>query len=198
MRILHKEVLVLFLFGLLTNCAMPTETDEPVVIDGQIEEASQAVTQADKDWWKGLNQLVRNGLIVTRAFQDFTNPPKNVGLNCKEWARKVVSDASKGVVNLPSTSPDANGWKWSSSSYVQKLGSITSTLPGDFVQMNLGIGNPHTAMVLSQNGTDVCWLDSNWNLDNKVTYHCQKISSFLTSVTSGGVQMYTAYHIIGG
>ncbi len=191
-----RFLLMFFVSNLFAGCSMPADEvdDESAEFDGQIGQTQQAVTQADKDWWKNLWQVSRNYYIMMRANQD---RDKYVALNCKEWARKVVFDASKGVVSLPSTYPNANGWQWYGSSYVQQLSGISATLPGDVVQMNLQTG-PHTAIVFSNDGTNVCWMESNWNLDNWVHSRCETVTHFLNAVTIGGVQKYTAYRITGG
>lgn len=191
-----RFLLMCFAATLFSGCGAPAEKvpDEPAEIDGKIGQTEQAVTKADTDWWKNMWQFSRNWYILTRANQDKDLP---VGLNCKEWARKVVLDASKNVVYLPQTSPDSNGWSWNSSAYTQKLQSIYWANYGDVVQMNLSSG-PHTAIIYSNDLTNICWIESNWNLDNTVHIRCQTVDSFLKSVTIGGVQRYTAYRITGG
>ena len=187
---------VLFFASLMIGCGEPGEgPDEANDFDGRIGMTEQAVSQTDKNWWKNLTADQRAGEIITRCIQDLN---KFVGLNCKDWARKVVSDASHGVVSLPSTAPDATGWSWYGSPYVQNVGSMANATTGDVVQMNLGPGKPHTAIVWSSNANMVCWLDSNWKLDLTARFHCQTMQEFLNSVTSGGVKMYSVYRINGG
>lgn len=187
---------ICFFISLIPGCAGSADMadDESTDIDGQIGETQQAVTQADRDWWKNQTQVSRNWAIMMRGNQD---KDRYVGLNCKEWARKVVSDASHGVVSLPSTYPDPNGWQWYSNPYTSKLSSIYAASFGAVVQMKLASG-PHTAIVLSNDGTNICWIESNWNLDSTVHSRCQSIQQFLNSVTSGGTQRYSAYIVTGG
>mgnify|MGYP001591753260 CR=1 FL=1 len=114
------------------------------------------------NWWHNLSQSQRNSAILTRALQDNNT---YVGLNCKNWARKVVQDASSGHVIIPATAPDVNGWYWASDSYghsVGRSGMIEYAQPGEIVQMNWGVGNPHTAIVYSINSSGVYFIESNW------------------------------------
>lgn len=198
LRKCFRYVTAFFCLNLAMGCAAADVDDEvddeSIEFDEQIGETQQAVTQADKNWWKSLSQFSRNWEIMMRANKD---KDKYVGLNCKMWAQKVVLDASHGVVSVPTTYPNAYGWQWNSSPYVQKLNSIYAAMYGDIVQMNIAAG-PHTAIVLGQDGTNVCWIESNWNLDNTVHTRCQTIQQFLNSVTFGGVQKYTTYRITGG
>lgn len=209
MRALSHSRLLLFLIpSLISGCVMPAEeTDESAEFDEQIGQTQQAATQAQKNWWKGLWQTDRNFKILVRAYQDYNaSSPKYVGKNCKQWVQQVVLDASKTVVVVPTTSPNAYGWKWNSSSYVQDLGqSINNVWPGDIVQMNYkqdsGYITPHTAIVYLKSGGTIWWIDSNWNQnqpDNKVRIRKQSIADWIKHVTIGGVQKYTVYRITGG
>ncbi|GEM_PF-6305735 len=188
----------LALLGLIAGCgASPPadESDESIAIDEQIGQTEQAVTQAQKDWWKNLAQWSRDTWILLMAYADNN---KYVGLNCKEWARKIVLSASNGVVNLPSTTQSGSGWTWYSSPYVQQMGSISSAAAGNIVQMNLGAGNPHTAIVWSNDGSNICWIDSNYLSALSVGIHCQTVTQFLNRVSFGGFPHYTVYQITGG
>ena len=198
------RLLMLCCFSLMSGCALPggesSESDESAAVDGWIGQTSQAVTQSDISWWKNLWQPNRNAAILYRADQDYANPPKYVGLNCKDWARKVVSDASHGVVNLPSTRTDGIDWQWSGSNYVQNQGSISAAAPGDIVQMHRNSTGIHTAIVMGNDGTNIIWIDSNWSTpeDEKVRVRTESIAGFIAAVTAKGVQKYTVYRITGG
>jgi hypothetical protein len=191
------------LFCLMAGCSaaagVANDSDESVTVDGQIGQTSQAVTQSTIAWWKGLWQTSRDTLIFWRATSDLTNPPKYVGLDCKDWARKVVSDASQGVVSLPSTST-VSDWTWGASPYVQNVGSIYGVVSGNIVQMHRNSTGVHTAIVYGNDGKTITWIDSNWSTppDDKVREHSETIANFISAVTSGGVQKYTAYRITGG
>lgn len=200
----HFRWLFLTFLFLLNGCAVTADTvaDEPVELDGQTGEAQQPVTWANQMWWKNMTQIGRNSAILTRAYQDYNAAsPKYVGLVCKEWVKKVVNDASMGVVTLPTTTNNGSGWQWNSSTYVKDMGkTISSAMPGNIVQMNISVDSPHTAIVYANNGTTITWIDSNWSvdLDKKVRIHSQTIANFLAMVTFGGVQHYTVYQVTGG
>lgn len=197
----HRTLLALCFTGLMTGCAAtPSEETidlgESAHMGEQTGTASQPVTTADTNWWRGMSQALRNWAIFWRANQDLSvSSPSHQGFNCKEWVRKVVLDATHNVVTVPSTKD--NNYQWNSSPNVEVRANIYSVGPGDIIQMNRKTG-PHTAIVYSIDGTTVTWIDSNWNLDNTVTMHSETIAHFLSAVTSGGVQMYTAYRITGG
>jgi|WetSurMetagenome_2_1015567.scaffolds.fasta_scaffold47176_2 hypothetical protein len=206
MRVLSNHWLLFFLTAGLSACVAPMDSTDDESAD-QIGVTSQAVTatRSDIDWWKAQGQVNRNLDILTRAYKDYSQTPKYVGLNCKEWAKKVVLDASHNVVKLPGTTSGGEGWTLYSDSHVQNLGSnIYIALPGDIVQMNVkmkdGSSTPHTAIVSGQCLTNILWIDSNFHdpEDNKVRQRSQTIPEFLSSVTFNGVQRYTLYRINGG
>jgi hypothetical protein len=168
------------------------DAQDDVEDDSSIGENEDALTWWAQ-WWKALGQWSRNNTILNRAKAD---NGKYVGLNCKNWARKVVSDASKGTITIPATCPGETGWYWCGSSKVQNMGSIWNAQPGNVVQMNLP--GPHTAIVSSNIGGNICWIDSNYKLDKTVRIHCQTVAAFLKMVTINGQQKYTVYQITGG
>jgi hypothetical protein len=199
---LHQWLLVSLSSCLITGCMMSTQEsdDEVTEFDEFVAQTRQDVKQADKDWWKNRGQANRNIDILTRAYKD---NGKNVGIQCKPWVQKVVSEASRGVVAVPTTTDSATGWKWNSSKYVKSLGSdINSAMPGDIVQMNIkgkdGVPGPHTAIVSARILSTIWWIDSNYVGTNIVGVHDQTVAKFLSSVTIDGVQKYTVYRITGG
>jgi len=111
-------------------------------------------------WFGNLTQSQRNSYILNRAWQDNGN---YVGLNCKEWARQVVKDASSQQADLPSTCSYPNNWAWCGT-FVD-VASIWYMQAGYIVQMQLSDGGPHTAIVASVNyGTNQLQLiESNWS-----------------------------------
>jgi hypothetical protein len=120
--------------------------------------------------WHGWQQWIRNQAIVDRTYQDLN---RNVGLNCKEWVRKVIRDASMGDVVIPQTLPNENGWYWASHRYVVgRSTTINYVRPGDILQMNWrlnsGATTPHTAIVLSVGTTGFTVVESNWSATNTV------------------------------
>jgi len=120
-----------------------------------------------------------NSRIYIRGYAD---NGKYVGLNCKEWARVVVRDATGK--NIPSTSYNGYGWYWNwSPNVVAWRGPVDMALPGQILQMWWG-GHykPHTAIVLGQTSNGMYWIDSNWYWDKTVRIHWVSYSYFYSRV----------------
>jgi hypothetical protein len=178
----------------------PVQVDQPdsSVPSGEAEKA----TTAQKAWWRGLSQAGRNNAIVTRAYQDNN---RNVGQNCKIWARAVVLAASQTVVNLPGTLPTENGWYFADSPYlVGMCGGIRSVQPGWIVQTNWKLADgsitPHTFIVVSRTSSGVNIIECNWT-PLTVTTRFVPFTVFEGSVNppkAPEVPRYTCYYVIGG
>lgn len=125
-------------------------------------------------WHYLLTQSERNQAIISRARQDLG---KNVNLNCKEWVRKVVRDASGGDVVIPQTLPDLNGWYWAYAQWVVELCmDIRNVERGTVLQTNwVRMGSPHTLIVQSVTSTGIWIIDSNRCGPTTV---CEKFYSF--------------------
>ena len=170
--------------------------DEPAT--AQVPKGDAALplyaTQADRDWWRALTQAQRDQAVVSRANADNT---KYVGLNCKEWARRVVLDASRGTVNLPSTLPNASGWYFSASPYLVNVGSIRDARTGNVVQVNWRLSSgaitPHTMIVTSNTADGINVIESNWSASLTVSRRFISYATFGSKVTA-----YTVYRVIGG
>jgi hypothetical protein len=118
------------------------------------------------NWWHSSSQIDRNWYILNRAYWDNN---KYVGLNCKQWVQRVVSDASGGHVWLPTTANNGSAWWWNydSNGHVgQRSGSIYGVQRGDIVQMNWRQNNgswvPHTAIVAWVDSGGIYFIESNW------------------------------------
>jgi len=142
--------------------------------------------------WHGLSQSQRNNHIVTRASRDLG---RNVGVECKEWVRNVVRGVSN--VNIPS---NANNYTWSTVSSnhcvrMLKPFPISWVQRGQIIQMEWrsrsGTIYPHTATVLSNNGTTMTWIDSNWLGDTTVRTHEVSVRNFELRVGTN----YNVYEI---
>lgn len=137
--------------------------------------------------WHALTQAVRNQAIVNKTYQDDN---KDVGLNCKEWVRKVVYDASKGLVSIPSTA--SNLYTWLPDNNVSgRSGLIQYARPGEIVQMLLSSGIEHTAIVLAVAPTGVTFIESNWNNDETVHTRFVTFTKFKSQVRS-----FSIYNIL--
>ncbi len=153
-----------------------------------------AVYASTASWWHGLSQSQRNYRILDRAADDLG---RNVGVECKEWVRRVVKEASQNVVTIPSTR--SNNYSWESSSDVASYSRGTpppGIMNGHIIQMewtNAGNGRifPHTAIILNYSNTGMTWIDSNWNGDLRVRTHDVTYADFYNRVGN----RYTVYRI---
>lgn len=163
---------------------------------GQRQQLQESATSDQVAWWRNLTQSQRNAAIVSRGYAD---NGKYVGLNCKEWARKVVYDASKTVVWLPSTLPDANGWYFAPSSYLYGCLSvycISAVKPGYIVQMQWrqqsGAITPHTMIVTGVTSTGFSVIESNWIASNTVGTRSITFNDFYKNVVKASM-----YYVVG-
>lgn len=176
------------------NAPTSVQVDQPdsSVPDGQADKA----TDAQKAWWRGLSQAARNQAILERAYRDNN---VRVGLNCKDWARTVVLDASKTVVNLPGTLPDAYGWYFGASPYLRTLSGIRAVFPGCVVQTNWKLADgsitPHTFIVAATSTSGMYIIESNWCKPPCYTVYIRYITfdSFESQVFR-----YNCYYVVGG
>lgn len=151
-------------------------------------------TIADQNWWRNLSQAERNMSILYKA-DSYNN---RLGYyNCKEWARKVVLEASRNVVYLPSTLPNGNGWYYGYSPYLVGMsGGIRSSAQGTIVQLNWRLNNgtitPHTMIVASRTGSGINVIEANWS-PGKVAYRWIPFTEFDAKVTR-----YSCYFVVGG
>lgn len=143
--------------------------------------------------WHGLSQSQRNSRIINRAMGDLGD---DMNMQCKEWVRLVVREASDGEVVIPSTR--SNNYQWYSHPYVQAMlmpYPINAVQPGQIIQMrwtNNGNTVPHTAIVLSRTSSGMTWIDCNWlNNDETVRTHYMTYNYFNTHVGYN----YTVYEI---
>ncbi len=147
----------------------------------------------DSDWWHGLSQSSRDSIILSKAL---SHVGENTGLQCKEWVRDVVKEASQNSVTIPATKP--NKYQWYSHPYVYGIpqpSPVTWATPGSIIQMKWVAPNgnvtPHTAIVKSHTSSGMNWIDCNWDSDTKVKVHFVSYSSFANAVGSS----YTIYFI---
>lgn len=191
-------LLVLMLSGCLTD---PTENPT----SDSLSEDEAALTPAQ---WRALTQSARNQAIVDRTFQDLG---KNVGIECKPWAQRVVSQASTNVatLGLTVTSPTnqtLNPWGWGlEQPHAYTVGvstGIQNVQPGWIVQMRVPLSGggitPHTAIVLGRSSTEISWIESNWRHDTTVRIRTQTFDEFLAQVQRDGEYQYSVYYIGGG
>ena len=144
--------------------------------------------------WHGLSQSQRDNRIKMRALAELGH---STGLQCKEWVREVVDDASSGEVIIPATRP--NNYQWYNHPYIQSYSQgcpPPGVAPGRIIQMvwhNQSNNNvsPHTAIVYSTTSSGMTWIDCNWQGDGVVRMHYVSYTNFQACVGSE----YTLYKI---
>lgn len=147
--------------------------------------------------WSSMSQAERNMAILYRADRD---NGKFVNLNCKEWVRRVVLDASGGLVYLPQTLPNESGWYFASSRFlVGMCGGIRSVNQGWIVQMNWrrtdGVIIPHTLIIAGRSPSGINVIECNWCMNNCMTVAYRWIS--FTDFEARAV-LYSCYYVTGG
>lgn len=153
---------------------------------------------AASTWFGGLSQGERNQRIINTA-SDFQYYGYGHLCNCKEWARDVVRSASYYQANIPPTCPDAYGWYWCPwgdqdvrhISYIPYQYPIYVATAGNIVQMNLGAGNPHTAIIWAKWSTGVCFIEANF-YPCEARIRCQSLNEFISQAPN-----HTVYEITG-
>jgi hypothetical protein len=155
--------------------------------------ASPAAHASNATWWHALSQSSRNSKILNKGLGEVGD---TTGLQCKEWVREIVKDASLNTVTIPSTKP--NMYQWYPHPDVDGIpqpSPITWAAPGSIIQMKWTTPNgnvtPHTAIVKSHTSSGMYWVDCNWNFDTKVIVHFVAYSTFADRVGSS----YTIYYI---
>lgn len=145
--------------------------------------------------WNTVPARQKGMRIVSAALSDNGKS----GAQCKVGVQEVVKRATDRHVRVPQNAAEVSGaWKSDPTGHVQNLGkSIATARPGDIVQMvvrtSKGTPIPHTAIVASNNGKTIQWLESNWLNDEMVqTSRKQPVSEFLKSVIDN---QYTVYRI---
>lgn len=148
---------------------------------------------SNSSWWHGLSQSSRDNKILSKGL---SHVGENTGLQCKEWVRDVVQEASLDSVTIPATKP--NLYQWYSHPYVYGIPQPSPIMwagPGSIIQMKWtapnGTVTPHTAIVKNHTSTGMNWVDCNWNGDTKVKVHFVSYTSFANAVGSS----YTIYKI---
>jgi hypothetical protein len=144
-------------------------------------------TESVAGGWHSWSQYIRNQAIIDQTYQ-YNNT--YVGLNCKLWVRKVVKDASGGLVTIPSTSSNLYTWI-PDNNVVGRSGLLQYAQPGEIVQMLLKSGIEHTAIVLAVAPTGVTFIESNWNGDEVVHTRFVTFTKFKEQVRS-----FSIYYIL--
>lgn len=175
--------------------------------ENEVGVSEQEITASQ---WKAASQSTRNQMILDRAARDIG---RYVGIQCKPWVSKVVSDASSGTATVSPTvtSPwntkvDPYGWALSpSSAYTIGMSTdIRNVQPGWIVQMRLhnpvthAFTYPHTAIVAGRTTTGVNFVDSNYVATNTVGTHFMTFADFEAKTYENGAYQYSVYYIGGG
>ena len=138
-------------------------------------------------------QIEATNKFIKRALKDVG---RYVGLNCKNWARIVIKDASGGKIILPPTHPDAYGWLLARYNKIERIDGdvaelINMVTAGDIIQMNWKPGMPHTAIVLRIDKDWLEFIESNWKEKETVFTRKMKINDFIKKTFK-----YSVYRII--
>lgn len=161
---------------------------------------------ATQSIWQSLTQADRNSRIVTQARHDLGL----TGGACKVWANDAVRAASN-VANgnttqtrtLPLTSSwqgvSESGYTWISSSFVTAItgtgSNLNQAVAGSIIQMrtHLSAGGytPHTAIVESNNGSSLTFIESNYATPYVVT----RRGPISYTTFKNGLEMPTYYTI---
>jgi len=140
--------------------------------------------------WHEWSQTDRNNAIVDEVAYWDTG---DYGGQCKAWVQTdIVPDASGLSGLIPTNS--SNVCYWNSGSYVQgRSQSISSALPGEIVQMDLGGNSPHTVIVLGVGGGYVYIAESNWSpaYQEKVGFRLLTFAQF-----EAMADCYTIYKVL--
>jgi hypothetical protein len=194
---------VAFLAVVIFSCG----SQSPVSINNGNSSVVQAATLVC-DYWNNLTQTAKDNAMITRANADNGT---YVGLNCKQWVSKVVLDASKNCVVVPTTASAQYYWNADCSGHIIGRSTLIANVNrGDIIQMYLYICDkwdvknnciemiytPHTAIVLSKTATSMTCINSNWGTANylKVTTVTVNFSDFYRWVSGAGCG-HTLYHV---
>lgn len=146
--------------------------------------------------WHSSSQSYRNSLILNWAWNDYGKKFPN--MECKEWVRTVVLNASGGTMSIPSTNNADNcTWVWSQDVYGYYMSrAIQYAQPGEIVQMRLR-NSPylHTTIVSSVMADRVGFIDENWvpSLGRTVGYHEMLFSDFYSG--NSNIACFSIYTI---
>src|SRR2546423_1136356 len=84
-------------------------------------------------WWHGLTQSSRNQCIVTAAIAE---NGMVTGETCKNWARRIVRQASQNEVTIPATAASNYQWLPSPDVYAPQMClPIQNAAVGSVIQM---------------------------------------------------------------
>ena len=176
---------------------------------GDSDDSERGGAAIDSEEWDTLSQHEKNQKILERAIVDLN---VDVRLSCKNWIRKVVTDASNGYVTMPRNNERGDGWQEDSTGRISGWGAafyssthILTAFPGAIVQMQwkeeFGSSEPdykrHTAIVLYVSGSHVIFIESNYDNTPRVedgpTF--VKIRSESAEEFHKKVESFTIYYI---
>lgn len=156
--------------------------------------------QASAQSWTSLTQDQRNQAIITNGLALLGT----TGLNCKDFARVVVQNASNAAGgpqrNIPATQPDPYDFMWYPDPYAIGQSTTMQMAPlGWIIQMRLRSSTqpyyviPHTAILYSRDANGFTFLDSNWYNDNTVRLHYMTYAQFDGKLWGAG--QFSGYYI---
>ena len=159
-----------------------------------------ACGMASAQSWTSLTQAQRNQAIINSGLSLLGSS----GLNCKDFARIAVQNASITAGgpqrNIPSTQPDPYDFMWYSDPYAIGQSTTMQLAPlGWIIQMRLRSTSqpyyviPHTAILYSRDANGFTFLDSNWFNDNTVRLHYMTYTEFDNKLWGPG--QFSGYYI---
>lgn len=178
------------------------------------------MTNASYAGWHELTQSERNLRIISGTISyngqylgGQTWGGGNLG-ECKVFLQKVVYDVSTnagtpvGTVYLPTNNAAPNEYFWGSSQansgsyYVLSKGALplSNWQPGMIVQMRTrmrnGLYSPHTAVIISNNGSSISFAESNYSATYTAGTHTNTYTDFRNLLEGGYYSTrYTVYEI---
>jgi hypothetical protein len=141
--------------------------------------------------------VVSPGRLIVQQAEKYVSSSIPEKCNCKEFARRVVKEASGGRVLLPATS--SNNYEWSLPSFgVQLFATIKPSSPrpiygvdaGDIIQMVSTKSGIHTAIVKANMGSYMTFDEANYKACAITSGRSQTFSAFLAEMSG-----WTAYRI---
>lgn len=202
---------LLYIFSLmlfLTPNTFAESRNQPPIIEAKVRPSMLA-----RHWMHHRDQKKRSQAIIGHFLGIVGKTYQNDEFNCKTGVRDEFLKLTGGLIVVPSTWPDENGFSWTPSPQFHEVQnpSLEKIQPGDILQMRYYSSKtefiPHTAIVKSNKGGSICLLDNarKTNPDgSREPYQwdkrCYEDWRFTRRVTSGKTKKpeYSIYRVLSG